>query len=171
MTKFVVDHTICGCGNGHDAFTAALRLARQGVKLDETDNVCPQWFLGVASAFYQIAKLFAQAKAKHKMDMAFEGAVTKEMVRELGILVSLDAEDINKKIVAAGFQNVALTTDIAKYVCEEIKAGSTDFDEIVQGPTAEYLQSIGFIQIPITKDMIEQLADFGIDVSVMQKAN
>lgn len=162
---------VCHCGTTHDAFTAALRLARANVKLDEFGEVCPQWFMAVGLAFQNIASLFADVKAQHKL--ANSGAtVTLEHRMELQALVKEDERRIATMVAAAGFQNPELTKDVAKYLCEEIKGGDTCYEEIAAGPSLAQMEQWGFVAVPIDNNITAKLAELlGIGPSAIQKTH
>ena len=165
---------VCQCGTTHDAFTAALRLARANVKLDEFGEVCPQWFMAVGLAFHNIASLFADAKAQHKLSNS-DMTVTVEHRTQMQEVVKDDERRLAIMISAAGFQNPDLTKDIAKYICEEIKAGDTCYEEIAAGPSLRQLQQWGFAAIPIDGPIDEAIAKIaellGINPSAIQKTH
>lgn len=136
---------ICGCGTNHEAFEAALKLARSAFKVapDVEDHYCPNWMLAVTESLAHITFQYALARAHRQVEDHPEEytGITREDVRNS---LAAKIEQAVKYQLAATFANTRLTKDVAKFICEELNAGDGERGAIENGVSMRTMQEMGF---------------------------
>lgn len=134
---------VCSCGDNHDAFDAALRLAKQNIKkrANLQDRDCALWHLAVANAYMRIVEHYV---------LAGFGALEATKERTLGEVIGLANEvrqESFRKVTAALFENTGLNAEISHFLCEElalpVRADVQDY--LKAGPSEAVMAELGVV--------------------------
>lgn len=109
---------LCGCGTNHQAAEQALRIARQIIKFKYADtDSCPIYIHGIAMGLAQIAQqLFIEWGRARDAEIGMLGDDTAEHTASLYGSVQRRHQVMH----AALYENVPYTTDVMKFICDEV---------------------------------------------------